>query len=231
MGDYPLSLILAKDPKFAEQLENPRAPAYIELASGEPLYWFMAHARTVRAARDLIICLKLKDGNRLRELLEALPRKQYAALGDLSEAEAFDWVTDYAAHNLMGAGQEALIGLINPNIQGVQRELHVDSFGQLQYSFTFTALIQVIYWHLAALLNDDKLPPRFCQCCGEPFFPADPRQRYCPKPLRKSRSVCGAKAVKEAFRLRWPSGKSENPSNVKRSRRRRPPKKRKGSMR
>jgi len=219
MGDVPLSLIVAEDPKFAKQLKDPRSPAYIELATGEPLYWFKAHARTVRVARDLIICLKLKDDSRLRALLKALPRKQYAALGDLGEAEAFDWVTDYAGRDLMGAGQEALIGLINPNIQGVQRELHVDSFGQLQYSFTFTALIQVIYWHLASLLNDDKLPPRFCQRCGEPFFPADPRQRYCPKPLGKSRSICGARAVKEAFKQRWPSGKSENSSNEKRRRR------------
>ena len=150
MGDAPLSLLIAEDPKFARDLANPRAPAHIEVATGEPLYWFKAHARTVRAAHDLIICLKLKDESRLRELLEALPHKQYAALGNISDAEAFYWVTDYAARDLMGAAHEAIIGLINPNIQGLQRQLHVDSLGLLRTSLTFTALIQVIYWHLAA---------------------------------------------------------------------------------
>jgi hypothetical protein len=216
MGDVPLGLLAAEDPSFAKQLKDPRAPAFIELATGEPLYWFKAHARTVQAARNLIICLRLKDDNRLRELLETLSRKQYAALGDLCETGAFDWVTDYAARDLMAAGQEALIGLINPNIQGVQRKLHIDNVGQLKYSFTFTALIQIIYWHLASLLNDEELPPRFCQLCGEPFFPADPRQRYCPKSLGKSRSVCGARAVKETFKQRWPNGRSGNSSNEKR---------------
>jgi|HubBroStandDraft_4_1064222.scaffolds.fasta_scaffold267916_2 hypothetical protein len=52
----------------------------------------------------------------------------------------------------MDAVYEAIIGLINPNIQGLQRKLHVDDFGQLRYSLTFNALVQVIYWHLAARL-------------------------------------------------------------------------------
>jgi hypothetical protein len=226
MGDAPLSLLMAEDPEFTKQLANPRAPAHIELAMGEPLYWFKAHARTVNAARDLLICLKSKNEGGLRDLLEALPHMQYAALGGLSGEGAFGWVTDYAARDLMGAVQEALIGLINPNIQGLQRELHIDSFGQLRYSLTFTALIQVIYWHLVAHL-DDKLPPRYCLRCGEPFFPADPRQRYCPKPLGKSRSVCGARAVKEAFKERWPRGKSEHSSQEKHRQIRKPPKGRK----
>ena len=226
MGDAPLSFLMAEDAEFARQLANPRAPAYIELAVGEPLYWFKAHAQTVRAAHDLIMCLKLRDENRLRELLNALPRKRYAALGNISDSEAFYWVTDYAARDLIGAVHEAIIALINPNIQGLQRALHVDSLGQLRTSLTFTALIQVIYWHLAERLDADKQLSRFCKRCGEPFFATEPRQLYCPKPLGKSRSVCGLRFNKKNFKDRWPSGKSENSSNKKRRRRQRSSKKR-----
>ena len=219
MGDYPLNLIRTEDPNFLRQLDKPRAPAHIELTVGEPLHWFKAHAITVKLAHDLIISLKQMDERRMRDLLEGMPRKQFAALDAIYGAEAFDWVPDHAPRDLLGTVHEAIIGLINPNIRGLQRELHLDRFSQLRYSLTFTALIQVIYWHLAARLDSDKLLPRNCERCGEPFFAGDRRQRYCPKPLGKSRSVCGARAVKETFKRRWPSGRSKNSSTVKARRR------------
>jgi hypothetical protein len=224
--DYPLGFLLATDPQFAKQLAESRAPAFIELAIGEPVYWFEAQARTVKLAHDLIVCAKLKDEQRLRVLIEAFSHGIYAGPDGVSERDAFDWATGYAERNLMAAVHEAIISLINPNIQGLQRKLHVDSFGQLKYSLSFTSLIQVIYWHLVGRLNSAKAPPRYCRLCGEPFFPADPRQRYCPKPLGKSRSVCGARSVKEAFKLRWPAGTSENSSRKKKRWLRKPRKKR-----
>lgn len=229
MGDNPQSFH-AEDPDFVRQAKTP-LPKYLEqkfaIDQAEPLQWFLAHARTVKAANDLIVGLKLKDDSLLRKSLEDLPHKQYAALDKVSDSYAFDCAPDYAARDILAATREALIGLINPNIQGLQRKLHVDNFGQLRYSLTFTALIQIVYWHLASRLEDDRLPPRFCQRCGEPFFPADPRQRYCPAPLGKFRSVCGAKAVKDAFEKRWPSGKSGS-TRKKHRRIRRPWKKPKG---
>ena len=218
---------MPKIPIFAKQLADPRAPAHIELAAGEPLYWLKAHARTVKLVRDLIVGLKRTDERRLRDLLEAMLHEQYASLDTICGADAFDWVTDYAARDLKGATHAAIIGLINPNIQGLQRELHVDGLGTLRTSLTFAALIQVIYWQLAARLDSDKLPTRFCKRCGEPFFASDGRQIYCPKPLGKSRSVCGARYVKDTFKERWPGGKSENSSNEKRRRRRKLPKNKK----
>lgn len=223
MGDFPVTLLPVEELKVASQ----RIPEYMELETGEPIYWFEAHVRTVKVAHDLIAHLKLKDERRLRDLLEAFPKASYAALDGMSDVGAFSWATDYAAHDVMVATREAIIGLINPNIQGLQRQLHVDSLGRLRTSLTFTALIQVIYWHLAARLDSDKLLPRYCELCGEPFFAGDPRQRYCPKPLGKSRSVCGARAVKEQFKQRWPNGKSQSSSKHKRRRNRRPASKKK----
>jgi hypothetical protein len=137
MGDdYPRSLLLAKDPEFAKQSAESRVPALLELILGEPVYWFEAHARTVKLAHDLIVCIKLKDERRLRVLIEAFSHGIYAGPDGVSERDAFDWATEYAERNLTGAVQEAIIGLINPNIQGLQRKLQVDTLGQLKYSLS-----------------------------------------------------------------------------------------------
>jgi hypothetical protein len=217
-GDPPAEYVFAAKPSLKKLLA---APVPLYLSPGEPLSWFNAHALTVRRSLELLGYFRLKDTNKLRATLLTLPKANYAALGVTSEEGAFEWVPEFAKIDLARATRAALAALINPNLVGVHRELRPDAFGNLRYELKFEALIQVVYWHLARRVEDEKAIPKFCKRCGEPFFHRDPRQQYCPKPLGKIRSLCGNRAVKEAFRARWPSGISERAkrSNPKKKRR------------
>jgi hypothetical protein len=59
-------------------------------------------------------------------------------------------------------------------------------------------------------IEDKTLFWRYCKKCGRPFSHTDSRQQYCPRSPGQSRSVCGSRAIKEAFLDRWPDGKSKS---------------------
>jgi hypothetical protein len=211
-GDPPPEFIFATNPGFKKSLSLPM-PAYLKYRTDSAYQsayqsrWFQAHARTVKTALDLLAALRLKDEGRLRSLLKKFPNWQYAALDKLSAYGSFEWVPEYAAIDLALAAKAALAALINPNLEGLQRVLRGDAFGNLRYEFTFQSLVQVIYWHMAMRVDDEKAVAKFCKRCGEPFFHRDPRQKYCPKPLGKRRSVCGNREGVETYRARWRGAK------------------------
>jgi len=200
-GDPTAEFILAKYPEVKKQMSI-SPPSYLKPKTGETVRWFETHARTVRAALDLLAALRLKDETRLRALLKKFPDTQYAALDELSSYGRFDWVSEYAELDLPRAAKAALAALINPNLEGIHHGLRYDALGNLRFEFTFQSLIQVIYWHVAMRVNDEKAVAKYCKRCGNLFFHRDSRQTYCPKPLGKNRSVCGNREGVEAHRAR-----------------------------
>jgi hypothetical protein len=219
-GDPPFEYVFAANPELRKQLST-SVPDYLVRRSGEPVRWFEAHARTVKAALDLLARMRLKDEDGLQALLKRLPNSQYAVLGELSSYGSFDWVSDFAKIDLARATRAALTALVNPNLQGLQRILRSDAFGNLHYEFVFQSLIQAIYWHVAMRIDDEKAIAKFCKRCGEPFFHRDPRQAYCPKPLGVSRSLCQNRTGVENHRTRWANGKSAKTKQQKIQRRNR----------
>jgi len=186
----------------------------------ESVRWILAHARTVKTARDLIGHLKAKNVEKLRDALKEFPKRQYALFARLSGYWEFDWVLEYAERDLHAAAHAAIIALINPNLRGVQYELRRDELGDLRYTLTYQTLAQVIYWKLALRIEDKTLLWSNCKKCGKPFKHTDSRQQYCPRLPGQTRSLCGSRAIKEAFLDRWPDGKSKS-HRLRREKRRR----------
>jgi hypothetical protein len=176
----------------------------------ESIRWILAHARTVKAVRDLTAYLKGKNAEKLRAALKEFPKTQYALLTRLSRYWEFDWVLEYSERDLHAAAHAAIIALINPNLRGVQHELRRDKLGDLRYALTYQTLAQVIYWKLALRIEDKTLLWSTCKKCGKPFKHTDSRQQYCPRAPGQTRSACGSRAIKEAFLDRWPDGKSRS---------------------
>jgi hypothetical protein len=176
----------------------------------ESVRWILWHAQTVKAARDLIGHLKAKNTEELRAALKKLRNTHFAFFTRLSSYGEFDWVREYAERDLHAAAHAAIIALINPNLRGVQYELQMDELGNLRYALTYQTLAQVIYWKLALRIENKTLLWSNCKKCGQPFSHTDSRQQYCPRLPGQKRSVCGSRAIKEAFLDRWPDGKSKS---------------------
>jgi hypothetical protein len=95
--------------------------------------------------------------------------------------------------------------MINANIKGMVRELHTGWRTKDRSYWTFTALIETAYWHLANTVDGGKIVR--CEECQALFIQRDKRQRFCPPlfthPSSKRRhSRCGTHKRVKALRSR-----------------------------
>jgi hypothetical protein len=92
-------------------------------------------------------------------------------------------------------------GILESNIVYLQDSLLIEDNGNIIRSKSFSALLPVIYSHLADAVTGQR---SYTRCsfeeCGNYFIQSDPRQRYCPHPGNsKSESLCSLKARKRKF--------------------------------
>jgi hypothetical protein len=93
--------------------------------------------------------------------------------------------------------------MINANIKGMVREIHTGWRTKDRSYWTFTALIETAYWHVANTVDGGKLVR--CEECQGVFIQRDNRQRFCPPlfthPSSKRRhSRCGTRKRVKAHR-------------------------------
>ncbi len=143
------------------------------------------HARRVRAVYDLLELLDCPE-----VLKQKLPRiLESAGLRLFSQTELArdfpDFIRTRGAiapaswpHDPRQTAYRALAKLINPNIAGLHYRLASAKEETPGLYLNFSALIDVIYWRLAA---HSRREWRRCQRpqCGIVFPVADPRQKFC----------------------------------------------------
>lgn len=143
------------------------------------------HARRVRAVYDLLDLLDCPEV--LKQRLPAILRSVGFRLFSQTElARDFpDFIRTRGAlapaswpHDPRQTAYRALAKLINPNIAGLHYQLASTKEETPGLYLNFSALIDVIYWRLAAHLRREW---RRCQRpqCGIVFPVDDPRQKFC----------------------------------------------------
>ena len=100
--------------------------------------------------------------------------------------------------------------VINRNME-CPVKIVMPEFGQLERSYVFGSLMEVIYTQLADYAVGDWVYVR-CNHCKGLFRQTDPRQRYCPHVDEDMESLCSARARKE--RLRKKREAVEHPSPI-----------------
>jgi hypothetical protein len=155
---------------------------------GDPLNWFLAQVSTVRVAAELI--------ERLAEAHESIGGRRF--LADYLKDEIPDgpyalggWVTELrfqqSSRSPILVANGILRYLLNANLGETGRRIQIVASGP-RTVFTFRALIEVIYWQLADLM--DKSAIRRCVECGRIFTGTNSRIRFCPPASGQTISPC-----------------------------------------
>ena len=160
---------------------------------GDPIRWFMAHARTVYTCIQLLAEAQSGDAQHLRSILNSFPAGPYAEQGRIYQKTFIatcDWPKRPRAVAFL-----IVRNLINPNLEGIRFKLHEAKNRGGHIWLGFRALIEVIYWHLANLAANGRDGRSIHRCveCGQFFIAKDERQQYCPHPLAKGRSRCASR--------------------------------------
>jgi hypothetical protein len=88
---------------------------------------------------------------------------------------------------------------IHGNISGIQPMMYMKGMfrqdlrplDQIALGFTFTSLIEGIWWHLARYVTDQR-DIAICKYCGHYFERTDKRQQFCPPPPEHRDEVAGS---------------------------------------
>ena len=152
---------------------------------GDPLAWIWAHAQTI----DL--CLRLTHF--LQEPPDVYGLKAYlssdafpAQIARRGEVSLLRWSPDWSAIELARFLRRTII---NANIIEVRRTLD-DIDGKDRTAFTFSALVEVAYWHLANAVDGGVVKRCENEKCGAVFIQTDGRQRFCPPRYGQKESAC-----------------------------------------
>ena len=153
---------------------------------GDPLPWIRAHAS------GIYVCLAISNAltsglstKRLRALLDSFYGMPYGDAVELGTIE-----TARSGQKPLDAARDLRALIINANLRRVHRYVSVDEKGKPRSFFGYSAPVDVVYWHLANLIDGGTVKRCEAEGCGGIFIQADPRQRYCPKRWRQRESSC-----------------------------------------
>jgi hypothetical protein len=163
---------------------------------GEPLYWLVAHARTLFVSFKLInLASKASRGQgarsgrkKLVEFIRELPDGPYAARGSVWETPGLGktFSSPHSARQPLKAANIILRKLLNPNITGIGHNL-IGQGTELRSVFIFKAPIEVAYWYLTSLIGKSTLYK--CKECGRVFMHGRPVE-FCLPEENKTISKC-----------------------------------------
>lgn len=196
------------------------------LPNGDPLTWIWAHAGTVRLCLRLLEGLQDKDTNHipnrdhldnvLREIAspqwgQDAPKARIAAGGKIGEA--YWGLAPQSRGEFEDLAATIFKDIVNKNLIGLSPRLvfneQTNSWRQV---FSFQALIQMVYWHLANYAAGGRLKRCEAEGCGSLFLQTDGRQRFCPPRLdAQAESPCAVRQRQRNLR----KGNSSGPRPVK----------------
>jgi hypothetical protein len=159
---------------------------------GDPVEWVFAHARTVKLCLELTRLLMRRDRKGLEAYL------QVGEWGYQFSCATRDVVSDrgfFVTHgDIFDQARYIRRGLINANIRGISPFIRVVKKGTTERetaSFGFSALIEVIYQHLADVVTQGRAI-RQCAAddCSALFVQTHKSQRYCAPMGKQKESPC-----------------------------------------
>ena len=180
------------------------------VASFDPLWFVWWHARTIKDVLDIYTALQSGDVDAITAAVTAAAQPEESSI-DVGVMDAMGYHVSgrhvgSTASDFTLPVEEQGLGLIRSFVSGNIAEIHPsvglqnsDVFPyetspsplkRLNVTFTFTALIQAIWWHLADFVHADGEVGR-CQECGKHFPRTHKRQRFCP-PSEEHRLEVGA---------------------------------------
>ena len=167
----------------------------------DPVRWVKDHVVASYLASTLLAVVKNEPDGNLLGALAQIPRPLVFPAG----SDYFSW--NYLDDPLLepeGAKKlllSAATQLIQPNVAGIHIVPQVDNEAmQVGTTLRFTALIEVIWWHVLKLAESPKL--RICRECRSVFAPRRANQFYCPPPSysRGEESLCAVRQRMRSYR-------------------------------
>ena len=167
----------------------------------DPVGWVKDHVVAAYLASTLLAVVKNEPDANLIDALAQIPRPLVFPAG----SDYFSWhylddpqLGPEGTRKLLLAAATQLIG---PNVAGIHIIPQVDDEAmQVGTTLRFTALIEVIWWHVLKLAESPKL--RVCQECRSVFAPKRTNQVYCPPPAysRGEESLCAVRQRMRSYR-------------------------------
>ena len=179
---------------------------------GDPIPWVWSHADNVRFVLQLFDYLQNRDGDGLRQFLDA---HNLADLRDQEDTFIFKIGAELESlpMDMDPATRAELIitTTINTYLEGVNHRVDIapsTTHGVSEVGFRLRPycpnLLTAVYWHLANIVTENR---RLRRCrdhtCGALFAVTDRRQQYCPPPPHwtgKRGSPCAARDHKRRQR-------------------------------
>jgi hypothetical protein len=168
---------------------------------GDPLDWVRTHARTVRVCFAIIEALQQNNNKALEHIIKD-PSIGYAYRDEIAAVSASELI-DRAEHiHRAWAGAKAQRrslttqarvlrnSLINPNIARIHRQLIVTEETPDASRFTFRAQIEIVYWHLANVIEDGIVARCKRPGCHAFFIQRHRSQEYCAPRYGQRESPC-----------------------------------------
>jgi hypothetical protein len=170
---------------------------------GDPLPWIRAHANGVHACLELTAVLQSRAGRRRDSDLERqLHSMSGSTWGDGAQARELSIV--WAGESPEAMARQWRRRIINANVRTIHRSVSVNENRRDQTFFGYPAMIAVVYWHLANLIDGGSVKRCEAEGCGSFFVQTDPRQRFCPARIQGLESNCAMRQRKrnQLFRER-----------------------------
>lgn len=166
---------------------------------GDPLWWIWAHARTIHWCLEATHALKTGDDG---EIPLPGPDDEPFPVAVQGRVQDLGWeVWDPRIPPSRQIALRELLGnIVNQNISGMRRVLRADKTGNVQSYFVFSALIEMIYWHLADKIGGGQIHQCEADDCEAFFFQRDPRQRFCLPEPGKNESACSRRQRMRKYR-------------------------------
>lgn len=187
---------------FAALVTDPADAFHVDATTGarsqggDPLPWIRAHAAGVHS------CLLLTDALQ-RDASKSTIGKLLATLEDQAVGEHAEIyrLRLPAGRTPAAVARAVRNGILNPNLTGIYRYVTYDTKDKIDRSFFgFRAIVHVLYWHLANLIEGGTVKHCEAEGCDGLFIRSDPRQRYCPKRFRQNESACSARQRQRELR-------------------------------
>lgn len=167
---------------------------------GDPLPWLRDHARGAYICLAITEAIAKKRARaRLASLLQEWDGMAYGALAHSRHVLVDNVVRrpsngrKHLAPTPEDVARAVRREIINQNIGGIHRYVSIDEKGHDRSYFRYTATIEVVYWHLANVIEGGIVKRCEGPGCGGMFIQTDPRQRFCPKRWRQRESSCATR--------------------------------------
>lgn len=166
---------------------------------GDSVEWVRAQAATVALCRDLLMALQERDETMIKETLTGKVDEAWMRARELSD---LPWERSWSDR-----ARRLVREIVNSGLRRIHPRLFVAK-DRSSIGFTFTALVDVVYWKLGLQLVRGTRGGIVRRCatvgCDGIFFQTDGRQRFCPSPIPDAESPC---AIRQRLRDRRGSAK------------------------